>query len=242
MARNGLDFGWRSWMHLADRISSRVVDFYIANSRRAGVHLEEHGIAPRKVKVLTSALGREWTSTPPVARSRSGVIAMVGNSRPEKNHLFGLRVYLEANIDSALRVYTNDSSELAAFLEGSEIPPGIRARVELIEGHVVSVADLDEVDILLHPSLSESMPRIVLQARARGCYVVASNVGDTAQWVGNGDGVVISGFSEAEYVDALRVGFNRPRGAMRPLIGLQDTKGYVRGLLSICGLVGGTSD
>lgn len=52
-------------------------------------------------------------------------------------------------------------------------------------------AVLDESDVLLCPSWSEGMPTVVIEAMARGLAVIATDVGATATWVGDDNGVLL---------------------------------------------------
>jgi glycosyltransferase involved in cell wall biosynthesis len=201
MARNGLDFLWKPWMHYGDRLTCGLIDLYIANSTRVGDHLVQRGIPASQVRVVGSAVGKEWLA-PTIARSGPRVVAMVGNNRPEKNQLFGVDAFLASRTDALLRIYTDDGDSLRTRLEGSENPRA--ALVEIVENRTISPQDLDRVDVLLHPSLSESLPRIVLEARSRGCRVVASDAGDTRLHIAASEGdVVLREWNLAGYAAAL---------------------------------------
>lgn len=232
MARNGLDFLWKPWMHRADRVTSGLVDVYFANSRKVAEHLVRKGISPKRVSVIDSALDSEWTA-PTVARSGRHIVGMVGNQRAEKNHLFGVDVFLNAQVDARLRIYTDDGSQIRAHL--AAMASQARSHdVEVVENRTVRPRDLDEIDVLLHPSLSESLPRTVLEATARGCGIVASDVGDTRLHVDGETGVAISGWDLADYVTALDAALLRPRhGGGASHIHVRTTTEYVDDLLAL---------
>lgn len=63
---------------------------------------------------------------------------------------------------------------------------------------------LGEMDILILTSLSEGSPNIILEAQAMGLCVVASAVGGVPGMIShNSDGILISGSSPEDYVEAL---------------------------------------
>lgn len=235
MARNGLDFGWSPWMHVIDRLSSPLVSVYLANSRRVAQHLTERGIRPGRIAIVTSALDASWLA-PTVPRDGPPVIAMIGNARPEKNHLFGVDAFLRMREEATLRVYTNNGDSIRRHLI-EHASPEKTGSVIIIEDHVITPTDLDAVDVLLHPSLSESLPRTVLEASARGCRIVASDAGDTRHYVSSSDGVVLTAFDEGEYAAALDNALRRGRhrgGEVRDHV--DSVEDYVDELLSACGL------
>lgn len=207
MGRNGLDFGWKSWMFRLDRTTSQLMDGYFVNSQSVADHLAVHRIPAAKIHLVPSALGHEWAvplKAAPLKQESAAtfVIAMIGNRRPEKNQLFGLRAFMASGVTATLRIYTDDGTELREVIS-SEFGDA-SDRVEILETHRVGVEDYDAIDVLLHPSLSESLPRVVLEAVSRGCYVLASNVGDTRLHVTAGSGRVLDGFDLVSYADALR--------------------------------------
>jgi glycosyltransferase involved in cell wall biosynthesis len=181
---NGLEHGRRSDGYARLLASRGGPDLVITNSVAAGRHATMHlGIPPDRLAVVPSAIGDEWLEGSLTTTYRGSVplVAMVGNARPEKNQAAGIRAFIgvRAEMLARLRVYTNDASELLAAV------PTVRTSrdIEIVEGHTVTPQDLDQVDVLLHPSISESSPRTVLEALARGCLVVATAAGDTGDYV-----------------------------------------------------------
>ena len=52
---------------------------------------------------------------------------------------------------------------------------------------------LDNSDILVSPSYSEGMPTVILEAMARGCAIIATDVGATCTMVSSDNGWLING-------------------------------------------------
>jgi len=200
MARNGLDYGWKTWMFYVDRFTSRLLDGYVVNSESVAKHLAARQIPAVRIHSVLGALGDQW-SGPLMQKSNEIVVAMIGNRRPEKNQIFGLRAFVASEIEATLRIYTDDGEELRKVVE-SEFD-GATFRLEIVENHRLAVDDYDRIDILLHPSLSESVPRVILEAISRGCYVLAANVGDTATQVDAACGRIIDGYDVVNYANAL---------------------------------------
>lgn len=205
MARNGLDFGWPSWMFRSDRLSQKYVDAYVTNSVRAAEHLTDSGIQKRKVHFVSSGISEEWLENRKSRVQRS--ILMVGNSRPEKNQAVALRAFLESNIDTTLTIYTDQAGPLRELMDSYESTA--HGRVELVEGVRVTPEVYDAAGILLHPSLSESLPLAVLEATARGCHVVASDVGDIGAIVPIAQLEIIDPQSKSSIISGLRAANTR---------------------------------
>lgn len=64
---------------------------------------------------------------------------------------------------------------------------------------------LDDSDVLLCPSFAEGMPTVVLEGMARGLAVIATDVGATAEWVDDRDGLLL----ERPEVGPLRAAIER---------------------------------
>jgi glycosyltransferase involved in cell wall biosynthesis len=59
---------------------------------------------------------------------------------------------------------------------------------------------LDQMDVLLLPSLSEGMPTVILEAMARSCAIIATDVGAVSELVDSNNGLLIP----ANNIDALK--------------------------------------
>jgi len=179
-AQNGLDRSGNYFEKLIDRKTGRWVDLVIANSNSAAIHAREK--YKNRVEVVTaiSALGDLWQNTQIPDRNHDHVltVGIVGNNRPEKNHKFAIEVLsvLKEKIDFELRIFTNSGGEIQADLEKCDLTN----QSEVIAGHVLTPEDYQSLDLLLHTSLSESLPMVLLEARSQGCFVLSSPVGDSA--------------------------------------------------------------
>jgi glycosyltransferase involved in cell wall biosynthesis len=214
MARNGLDFGWKKWMFRADVLSTKGVDAYITNSVSVRDHLVATGLDSHKIRPILSGIDSLWSETPTGTLISSDVL-MVGNNRPEKNQLLGVRAFLASESRGVLTVFTDDGSALTDYL-GTQ-SSAIGARVRVIEGVSVGPADYDRCGILLHPSISESLPLAVMEAMTRGCLVIAGNTGDLEKIVDAGQGELV----DATALDAIAAAVSRAQARI-------DSPGFVR--------------
>jgi len=222
--RNGLDQGWSTRAHRLDRFTSRWQDGYLVNSPAVRDHLLAKGARPGSVFVAEGALGAEWLDPSSARGDGRPVVAMVGNSRPEKNQLFGLEVFERvATGENLLKVFTDDASALAA-----RVSPSLAPFVQFVEGVRLGPDDYDSVDVLLMPSTSESVPRVLLEARARGCSVVTSDAGSSATVVDERSSRVISGFEVDVWAEALAGALDEVDRSRRQLwSGARTTRQYV---------------
>lgn len=231
MPRSGLDFG-RGWpYYLADLLTSSAVNKYIVNSQEVGRHLEAHGIPASKVSWLPSALPRRWWDEPRTGH-RPPVVAMIGNSRPEKNHTFGVRVFRESGIAGTLRVFTNNPREVRAEWEALEDVQD--QTLEIFQNVEVLPSDYDGIRVILHPSISESLPRTLLEAGARGCRMVTADVGAVRSVTITGP--CLKGYDLQEWAAALRTQFSRPSAPSAVQTVPYDTEAYAREFLQTAGL------
>ncbi|MCC6131949.1 MAG: glycosyltransferase [Acidobacteria bacterium] len=145
-------------------------------------------------------------------------ILFVGYLRHEKGLDLLLETYrtvLLSRPDAELVVVGNqpltDRKAEAQFLRGAGLLPG-RARVEL-KGYVPFGTRLfqeyADADVLVLPSRSEGTPRVLVEARAFGCPVVATNVGGVSSSVSDG-------------IDGLLVESGDVRGLVRSVLSVAD--------------------
>jgi glycosyltransferase involved in cell wall biosynthesis len=60
-----------------------------------------------------------------------------------------------------------------------------------ITDNAILKAHLDTADFLVCPSWSEGMPNVILEAMARGCAIIATDVGASSIMVGNDNGLIV---------------------------------------------------
>ena len=187
VAQRGLEDGRRRWQLEIDRRTQRLVDMYVANSEAAAEMLRSRvGISASRVAVIHSGLGACWfESVAEQTHTRNPVrIILVGNDRAEKAYGDALEILRRTlNQPWVATIYTDQSSDLRAKVR--EL--GLEQRVVVICGHQLTPADYDRADILLHAATSESYPWAVLEAKARGLAVVATDVGDVRRLVESED-------------------------------------------------------
>lgn len=184
VAQRGLDAWRRPWHDLLDRWTQRFADAFVANSVAASEMLiDKVGIDPRRVFTIRTGVSDSWLSagarvrTLPPGLTR---ILLVGNNRAEKAYDDALAILgrLRDPLWGAT-IFTNDLGTLPSQIRLR----GLEDKVTVVVGHRLSTDDYDRHDLLLHVSHSESLPRAVLEATARGLAVVATNVGDVASVV-----------------------------------------------------------
>jgi glycosyltransferase involved in cell wall biosynthesis len=188
-ARNGLEEGRRPFWWAVDRITQPRVEKFVVNSEAVSRMLISKGIRPSRIVHLPSALGAEWNHRPASTPRAKGRILMIGNARPEKNHAIGLRALAETSDDFECHVYTNDAGALRSEWTalGGDFPG---RTVVFHEGVLIAPSEMAKARILLHPSRSESLPRVLLEAQSQGLIPVVTDVGDCRRIVED-DGYVV---------------------------------------------------
>jgi glycosyltransferase involved in cell wall biosynthesis len=151
---------------------------YVANSDAAAEMLKSRiGISPKRVSVIHSGLGDRWFETPTYRKKRNGPprILLVGNNRAEKAYEDALEILSQTvGEEWVATIYSGRGDDLRQRVRRR----GLEPRVVVVSGHQLTPADYDRADILLHAANSESYPRAVLEARARGLAIAATDVGD----------------------------------------------------------------
>jgi L-malate glycosyltransferase len=186
-----------TWQQRAIRVACRLATRVVVNSRAAGHDLA--GLDPvnrRRIEVLPNCINlQEFESKLPPGEirrqlglsSRSSVIGVLGNLRPEKD--------LETFLLAARGIL--DAIPSAEFLVIGDGPAGNKLKcladdLRLSESvHFLSersdVPDLlAALDILVMSSYTESFPNALLEAMAMGKPVVATNVGGIPELVEEG--------------------------------------------------------
>jgi glycosyltransferase involved in cell wall biosynthesis len=147
---------------------------------------------------------------PGTARSEEGVfrVLAVGRLHEQKNHAFALRVLADvrARIPQRLEYHVVGDGPFRPNLEK------LVEQLDLVEQVIwhgwTPREKLAEIyrscDCLLHPTLYEGMPNVVLEAMAAGLPVVASDVPGNSQVVRDGQTGYLRGLdAESAFSDAL---------------------------------------
>jgi glycosyltransferase involved in cell wall biosynthesis len=76
---------------------------------------------------------------------------------------------------------------------------------------------LDAGDVLVCPSFAEGMPTVVLEAMARGLAIIATDVGATAEWVDDTNGLLLPSPSASDLAAAIRTFLAMPSSELHRL-------------------------
>jgi glycosyltransferase involved in cell wall biosynthesis len=158
---------------------------------------------------------------------------MIGNDRPEKQQDWGVRAFADSGGRGDLTVYTDRGDRVRAAWAGAA--PQAVGSFSCVEGVRITPELLDEYAVMLHPSSHESASRAVIEARARGCFVVGFDVGDARRLLGaDGGHLVPAGDLDALAV-ALRDALNASlSGALHQIpVPVRDPGTYTRELLEL---------
>jgi colanic acid/amylovoran biosynthesis glycosyltransferase len=164
-----------------------------------------YGLDPAKVWLIRSAVDPEFFSPPSTGREQTGTLRVVsiGLLRWLKGWEYGLEAIaraLERGVPARLDLFGGDPDP--AVGEDGETERLLHTIADLaldgrvrLRGNVPSedVRDaLRRADVLLHPSLSEGIPTVILEAMACGVPVVATDCGGVREAVRDGiDGFVV---------------------------------------------------
>ena len=233
-ARNGLEHhrGRLAWF--LDKLTWKGVAVFLANSYAVRRQLLERGVKADRVVVNRSALSEQWAVRADGIRDPE-LVVMIGNARPEKNHLQGISAIARVSGPVRVRVYTDEADDLRAAWK--TLNTDASKSIDFVEDHRVSPQDLACAAIILHPSLSESLPRVLLEARSQGVFPVATDVGDTRDVVGS-DGILVPSGDLDALVTALDRALNLSRAGELDLspFAPRSVSDYCDDLLGVCGI------
>jgi glycosyltransferase involved in cell wall biosynthesis len=175
---------------IADRVMSvvtrRVPSFH------CGAVLYHDELPPHYVRRSTTVRERELPATPgPRPRNDPPRLLFVGRLCPEKGlpHLLAAAALLRRR-GRAVRVELAGAGELRSALERTATELGLAQSV-VFHGYVARDGPLQSLyrscDCLVLPSLEDLEPRVLVEAMAQGCPVVATAVGGVGTVVRDGD-------------------------------------------------------
>lgn len=152
---------------------------------------------PRSIEVVPNQIDVDMFPDLPVPRG--GAIVAVGSLLPVKrwDRLLGLAVRLRDR-GVVFQVRIAGDGPLRSWLESEIARLELDSRITLL-GYVRDVKRiLGESALLLHVSESEGSPNVVIEALAAGRPVVATDVGDVAQLVSDGETGFVVPFADEE--------------------------------------------
>jgi len=138
-------------------------------------------------------------------------IIVLGLLNPEKgvHHLFDALSKLKARLNK-VRLWvvgdqiTEDFNNYRARLENHAIEIGLGDVIRFTGWRTDAIQLLSVMDVLVHPSLSEGMPRAVLEAMALGKAVVATRVGCCREIIRDGEnGLLVNPGDVPQLAEAL---------------------------------------
>jgi glycosyltransferase involved in cell wall biosynthesis len=192
----------------AERLTTPLVDAYVANSRGALAVLAEHGVAPDRLHYVPN--GIDVDRFPQVDRAgRPGppLVVCVGRFTPVKRQ--------RDLVDAAALLRARGVEARLAFAGAGPLQDAVRGQVAglalgdrvVFHGALAPAAVKDllaEADVACMPSSQEGMPGAVLEAMASGLPVVGTDVNGIADGVADGEtGVLVAPGDPAALAAAL---------------------------------------
>ncbi len=169
--------------------------------------LTGEGVAPEKIvhipngipvaETIRSAAG--GATKKDLGLPESAPLAMqVGVFRPEKNHLGALEAFrrVRERVADAHLVFVGDG-QLQESVRRRVREIGAEEWVHFLGQRSDAPALLSLADLMLQPSTAEAMPMTILEGMALGVPIVATDVGDVRQVLGNAGVCIPPGDSDA---------------------------------------------
>lgn len=187
----------------------RLCDRVVCNSHAASNALIDQGLSSGKVVVIPNGVSDSAFALVKPALPRSSDILRVGmiarmNSR-SKNHVAFLRVaaQLVAKVSNVEFLLVGDGP-LRPSLERMAQDLGLASRTRFLGAREDIPAVLAAMDISVLPSLSESLPNVIIESMAAGVPVVATSVGGISELVREGEtGFLMAPDDDKRFVAAL---------------------------------------
>lgn len=144
---------------------------------RLGKILTANGASQSQIVVLPNGVDDDWFDSPKLKRSKGQIrFLMVGRNEYRKG--FHVLAQALAKIENPIELHlVGDWPKMESSHHKLAYHGVVREKKEMM-------AIMDSCDVLLVPSLAEGMPTVVLEAKARGLCVIASDVGAVAELEG----------------------------------------------------------
>ena len=141
------------------------------------------------------------------------VVGMVGRLSAEKGHSTALRALAalmrDPSVPDAAILLAGDGP-LRSRLEAEATSLGLRNRVRFL-GYLDDTAEVFRtIDLLIHPSYSETTPMVILEAMASSVPVAATAVGEVPWMLGEDAGIVVAPGAPDALAEALKAICERP--------------------------------
>ena len=201
-------------MRVVDRVLYRFTDLLLANSEAARIVLTQHiGLSPDRIRVVyngmpkpnstyhSSSLRRTLDIGPQVP-----LVGTVGRLDTPKGHIFLLQAipHIWQSVPEAHFAIIGDGP-LRGYLEGEAQRLGLLddGRVQFL-GFLPKAPNLmQEMDVLAHPAIRESLGNVLIEASLAQLPIVASNVDGIPEVVVDGEtGLLVECTAPVEYVPA----------------------------------------
>ena len=142
---------------------------------RLGDMLKANGARDEQVVVLPNGVDEDWFDNPPAVKKRTGIrFLMVGRNEYRKG--FHVLENALSRISDPVELHlVGDWPELDSPHHRIVHHGVVRDRFRMME-------IMDSCNVLLLPSLSEGMPTVVLEAKARGLDIIATDVGAMSEF------------------------------------------------------------
>ncbi len=172
----------------------RTASHVISLGGRLTPLIEACGTPTEAIAQIPNGIPRDWVNPQP-AKRRDGPlrVGFIGRNEPRK----GFDLFLEAmrRVKGAVEWHVVGPFEPVEG-DATTFHGEIRSRKGMMEL-------LDEMDVVAVPSRAEGMPTVILEALSRGCHVVATDVGATAEVLAGAPGCRLIAPSVAELVQAI---------------------------------------
>jgi glycosyltransferase involved in cell wall biosynthesis len=186
-----------------DPFLHRLTTRFLPNAHAIVARLEREGAAPERIVLVRNGVDLARFDPDRVTPSRAAwgvaesavVVGFLGMFRPEKRP--------DLLLDALERMAPEQRPDLVVMAGDGALMPALRARVEgdaWLREHCRLLGVVDDapaflagLDLLVLPSDTEGLPNAVLEAHAMGVPVVATDVSDVRELVGDAGAVVPAG-------------------------------------------------
>lgn len=201
-------------MRIVDRALYRFTDLLLANSEAARIVLTQHiGLPPDRIRVVYNGMPKPNSihHGPSLRQilgisSRVPLVGTVGRLDTPKGHIFLLQAipHVWQSVPEAHFAFIGDGP-LRGYLKGEAQRLGLLddGRVQFL-GFLPNAPNLmQEMDLLAHPAIRESLGNVLIEASLAQLPIVASNVDGIPEVVVDGEtGLLVECTAPVEYVPA----------------------------------------